>query len=78
MSNVVPRLICRQSEYVRKETGNTVRFVQMIGMGDGHGPSNRITGEGYQISLWKWSLGSDRIRYKKGGPKRNTICPHIK
>ena len=35
---VVPRLICRQGERVRKDTGNTVKFAQMIGVGDGRGP----------------------------------------
>jgi hypothetical protein len=36
--SVVPRLICRQGERVRKDTGNTVKFAQMIGVGDGRGP----------------------------------------
>jgi len=36
--SVAPRLICRQGERVRKDTGNTVKFAQMIGVGDGRGP----------------------------------------
>jgi hypothetical protein len=47
-------------------------------IGDKCRPCNRIASECYQISLWKWSLGSDRILYKKAGHKRETICPQIK
>jgi hypothetical protein len=74
---VVPRLICRQGECVGKDAGNTVKFVQMIGVGDGCGPCNRMAGECYYISLWKWGLGSDRILYKKAGHTRETICPQL-
>jgi hypothetical protein len=75
---IVPRLICRQGERVRKDTGNTVKFAQMIGVGDGRGPCNRMAGECYQISLGKSGLESDRILYKKYSHKGETICPQIK
>ena len=45
---VVPRLICRQGERVRKDTGNTVKFAQMIWVGDGREPCNRMAGECYR------------------------------
>ena len=50
----------------------------MIGVRDGRGPCNKIAGERCQISLWKWSLRSDRILYKKDGHNRETICLQIK
>ena len=57
---------------------NTAKSVQMIGVRDSRGPCIRIVGECCQISLWKWSLGSNQILYEKDGHKRETICPHIK
>ena len=78
MAFVVPSLICRQGERVRKDTGNTVKLAQMIGVGDGREPCNRMAGECYQISLWKWGLGSGRILYSKDSHNGETICPQIK
>jgi hypothetical protein len=55
-----------------------VKSVPMIGVRYGRGPCNRIAGECCQISLYDWSLGSNRILYKKDGHKREMICSQIK
>ena len=51
---------------------------KMLGVRDSRGPRNRIAGECYQISLWKWSLGSDRVLYKYDGHIRKTIRQQLR
>jgi hypothetical protein len=75
---VVPRLKCRQGERVREDVGNTVNRFKTIVVGDGRRPRHRVAGEYYQLSLWKWNLGSDGVLDQQDGHKLETTSPQVK
>jgi hypothetical protein len=77
VQTVVPRLICRQGECVRKDAENTVNFVQMIGVGDGRRPRHRLATSIADISL-EVEPRKRLNPLQKAGHKRETICPQIR
>ena len=75
--SVVPRFKCREGERVREDVGNTVNRFKTIVVEAGHEPRHRVAGEYYQLSLWKWNLGSDGMLSQQDGHQRATTSPQV-
>jgi hypothetical protein len=83
MTDVHSTLLCSAQNFDRENVSGKMpdkccNPFKMLGVRDGRGSCNSVTGKCHQMSLWKKSLGRDRVLYKNDGHIRKTISQKLR